>query len=103
MDDLQVDSQAFRKALLASERRRIYGVVAFLLVFAISIAARILIFGEDLPTGKFATLVAAVCSPAEAKIELLSAGHGPLFVYSSARDTFEQFGAQAIPLGLLPI
>lgn len=59
-------------------------------------------FGEDLPTGKFATLVAAVCSAEDAKIELLSAGHGPLFVYSSADDTFEQFGAQAIPLGLLP-
>jgi hypothetical protein len=27
---------------------------------------------------------------------------GRCFVYSSARDTFEQFGAQAIPLGLLP-
>jgi len=59
-------------------------------------------FGEDLPAGKFATFVAAVCSSEEAKVELLSAGHGPLFVYSSARDTFVQFGAQAIPLGLLP-
>lgn len=59
-------------------------------------------FGEDLPTGKFATLVAAMCSCDGAKVELLSAGHGPLFVYSSARDTFEQYGAQAIPLGLLP-
>ena len=29
MDDLQIDSQAFREALLASKRRRIYGVVAF--------------------------------------------------------------------------
>ncbi|HEY8997619.1 MAG TPA: PP2C family protein-serine/threonine phosphatase [Edaphobacter sp.] len=59
-------------------------------------------FGEDLPAGRFATFVAAVCSGEEAKVELLSAGHGPLFVYSSAKDTFEQFGAQAIPLGLLP-
>jgi serine phosphatase RsbU (regulator of sigma subunit) len=59
-------------------------------------------FGEDLPSGRFATFVAAVCSNDEGKIELLSAGHGPLFVYSSARDTFEQFGAQTIPLGLLP-
>lgn len=59
-------------------------------------------FGEDLPAGKFATFVAAVCSNEEAKVELLSAGHGPLFVYSSARDAFVQFGAQAIPLGLLP-
>ena len=46
MDDQQIDSQAFRKALLASERRRIYGVIAFLLVFAMAIAARIEIFGS---------------------------------------------------------
>ncbi|WP_047495716.1 PP2C family protein-serine/threonine phosphatase [Terriglobus sp. TAA 43] len=59
-------------------------------------------FGEDLPSGKFATFVAAVCSSEGAKVELLSAGHGPLFVYTSAQDTFAQFGAQAIPLGLLP-
>jgi serine phosphatase RsbU (regulator of sigma subunit) len=59
-------------------------------------------FGEDLPAGRFATFVAAVCSGEEAKVELLSAGHGPLFVYSSAHDSFQQYGAQAIPLGLLP-
>jgi serine phosphatase RsbU (regulator of sigma subunit) len=59
-------------------------------------------FGEDLPAGRFATFVAAVCSSDDGKVELLSAGHGPLFVYSSAQDTFEQFGAQTIPLGLLP-
>jgi len=59
-------------------------------------------FGEDLPAGSFATFVAAVCSSNEGRVELLSAGHGPLFVYYSARDTFEELGAQAIPLGLLP-
>jgi serine phosphatase RsbU (regulator of sigma subunit) len=59
-------------------------------------------FGEDLPAGRFATFVAAVCSGDMGRVELLSAGHGPLFVYSSVRDAFEEFGAQAIPLGLLP-
>jgi serine phosphatase RsbU (regulator of sigma subunit) len=59
-------------------------------------------FGEDLPAGRFATFVAAVCSGDQGRVELLSAGHGPLFVYSSARDSFEELGAQAIPLGLLP-
>jgi serine phosphatase RsbU (regulator of sigma subunit) len=59
-------------------------------------------FGEDLPAGRFATFVAAVCSGESGKVELLSAGHGPLFVYSSAGDAFQEFGAQAIPLGLLP-
>jgi serine phosphatase RsbU (regulator of sigma subunit) len=59
-------------------------------------------FGEDLPAGRFATFVAAVCSGDTGRVEMLSAGHGPLFVYSSARDSFEELAAQAIPLGLLP-
>jgi serine phosphatase RsbU (regulator of sigma subunit) len=59
-------------------------------------------FGEDLPAGSFATFVAAVCSGDKGRVELISAGHGPLFVYSSARDAFQEFAAQAIPLGLLP-
>ena len=59
-------------------------------------------FGEDLPAGSFATFVAAVCSGDTGRVEMLSAGHGPLFIYSSARDVFDQFSAQAIPLGLLP-
>ena len=59
-------------------------------------------FGADLPSGRFATFVAAVCSGDTGRVEMLSAGHGPLFVYSSASDAFEEFGAQAIPLGLLP-
>lgn len=59
-------------------------------------------FGEDLPAGSFATFVAAVCSDNNGRVELLSAGHGPLFVYSSALDAFQEFAAQAIPLGLLP-
>jgi serine phosphatase RsbU (regulator of sigma subunit) len=59
-------------------------------------------FGEDLPAGSFATFVAAVCSGDKGRVELISAGHGPLFVYSSARDSFQALAAQAIPLGLLP-
>lgn len=60
-------------------------------------------FGEDLiGGGRFATFVAAVCSGDGGRVELLSAGHGPLFVYSSALDSFHELSAQAIPLGLLP-
>jgi serine phosphatase RsbU (regulator of sigma subunit) len=61
-----------------------------------------LFFGEDLSSGLFATFVAAVCSSEKGRVELLSAGHGPLFVYSSERDSFDELVAQAIPLGLLP-
>src|SRR5690349_4690387 len=60
MDGLQVDSQAFRKALLASERRRIYGVTAFLVVFAVAIAARIVIFGSHMSPWGAAFLLAIV-------------------------------------------
>jgi hypothetical protein len=44
MSDLQVDSLAFRKALLQSERRRIYGVTAFLFAFVVAAGIRIFIF-----------------------------------------------------------
>jgi len=58
--------------------------------------------GADLTTGRFATLVAAVCCPRCADVELLSAGHGPLFVYSSSADRFTEMNAHALPLGILP-
>jgi serine phosphatase RsbU (regulator of sigma subunit) len=35
-------------------------------------------------------------------VELLSAGHGPLFVYSSDSRSFQFLNAQALPLGILP-
>lgn len=59
-------------------------------------------FCEDITDGRFATFVAAVCSGEMGRVELLSAGHGPLFVYSSANDSFQGIAAQTIPLGLLP-
>ena len=57
-------------------------------------------FGEDLTEGQFATFVVAVCKAGDDQVELLSAGHGPLFVYSSATGTFQKFDAQALPLGI---
>lgn len=59
-------------------------------------------FGEDLTQGRFATFVAAVCKAGEDQVELLSAGHGPLFIYSAATDKFQKFNAQALPLGIEP-
>lgn len=57
-------------------------------------------FGEDLTEGRFATFVVAVCKAGDDQVELLSAGHGPLFVYSAATSTFQKFDAQALPLGI---
>jgi serine phosphatase RsbU (regulator of sigma subunit) len=58
--------------------------------------------GADLSTGRFATFVAAVCRPGCQEVELLSAGHGPLFVYSSSADHFTEMNAHALPFGILP-
>ena len=58
--------------------------------------------GADLSTGRFATFVAAVCHPRCEEVELLSAGHGPLLIYSRSSDRFTEMTAHAPPLGILP-
>ena len=58
--------------------------------------------GADLPHGRFVTLVAAVCCPGCREIEMLSAGHAPLFIYSRPEDRFTELDAHAPPLGILP-
>ena len=54
----------------------------------------------DIGEGRFVTFVAAVCVPGCSRVELLSAGHGPLFVYVLSEDRFEEIGAQRLPLGI---
>jgi serine phosphatase RsbU (regulator of sigma subunit) len=58
--------------------------------------------GADLGSGRFATFVAAACSPECESVEVLSAGHGPLLVYSSSTDRFIEMNAHGVPLGILP-
>ena len=58
--------------------------------------------GADMTTGRFATFVAAVCCPECADVEILSAGHGPLFIYSRLDDKFTDLNAHALPFGILP-
>jgi serine phosphatase RsbU (regulator of sigma subunit) len=58
--------------------------------------------GADLGTGRFVTFVAAVCCPGCAEVEMLSAGHGPLFFYSRPEDRFTTMNAHALPLGMFP-
>ena len=57
-------------------------------------------FGEDLTEGRFATFVAAECQAGEDKVELLSAGHGPLFVFTAKTGAFQEYRAQGLPLGV---
>ena len=58
--------------------------------------------GADLTTGRFVTFVAAVFCPGCPEMEMLSAGHGPLFIYSRSEDHFKELGAHGLPLGILP-
>jgi serine phosphatase RsbU (regulator of sigma subunit) len=58
--------------------------------------------GADLQTGRFVTFVAAVCRPDSPELQLLSAGHGPLFIYCRSEDRFIDVNPQAVPFGILP-
>jgi serine phosphatase RsbU (regulator of sigma subunit) len=57
---------------------------------------------SDLGPGRFVTFVAALCAPNHPDVEILSAGHGPLFIYSRQEDHFTEMNAQAVPFGILP-
>jgi serine phosphatase RsbU (regulator of sigma subunit) len=56
--------------------------------------------GSDLTQGRFVTFVAAICEPNSPRVDLLSAGHGPLFVYFVHEDRFQEMKAQGLPLGV---
>jgi serine phosphatase RsbU (regulator of sigma subunit) len=55
----------------------------------------------DLKEGRFITFVAAICSPGSAAVELLSAGHGPLFFFTPGEDRFDAMNAHGMPLGIM--
>lgn len=58
-------------------------------------------FSEDLTPERFATFVAAVFEEGSNKVELLSAGHGPLFIYSACDRSVQCMHAQTLPLGIV--
>ena len=57
---------------------------------------------RDLDLGRFVTFVGVACTPDTGHLEVLSAGHGPLFCYSAAQDNFTEIDSQGVPLGILP-
>jgi serine phosphatase RsbU (regulator of sigma subunit) len=57
---------------------------------------------EDLRPNRFATFASVLCRPAISKIELLSAGHGPILLYSQRTDSCRELPAQGLPLGIMP-
>jgi len=54
----------------------------------------------DVGEGRFVTFVAALLGPGNTEIELLSAGHAPLFVYWLKEDRFDKMEAHGLPLGI---
>jgi serine phosphatase RsbU (regulator of sigma subunit) len=56
----------------------------------------------DVGEGRFVTFVAAILGPNNSEVELLSAGHAPLFLYWLKNDRFEKMEAQGLPLGISP-
>ena len=56
----------------------------------------------DMTSGRFVTFVAVVCEPGNSRVQLLSAGQGPLFIYWLREDRFDTVGGQALPLGISP-
>ncbi len=55
---------------------------------------------EDLPPGKLITFALALLDPPAARLQLLSAGHGPLLLYRAAGDRVKSFKAHGIPFGV---
>ncbi len=56
----------------------------------------------DLPPGKMVTFVAAALDPADGRVDLLSAGHGPLLLYTATDNRVQGFEAHGIPFGIFP-
>lgn len=56
----------------------------------------------DVGEGRFVTFVAAIVSAQSSEIELLSAGHAPLFLYWLKHDRFDKMEAHGLPLGISP-
>jgi len=54
----------------------------------------------DVREGRFITFVAAIFGPDSPTVELLSAGHAPLFLYRRKDDSFSLMEAHALPLGI---
>jgi phosphoserine phosphatase RsbU/P len=54
----------------------------------------------DVGEGRFVTFVATIVGEASPEVELLSAGHAPLFFYLLKHDRFNKMEAQGLPLGI---
>ena len=60
------------------------------------------LLGEDLREGTFVTAFIGLLDPVKSSVEYVSAGHGPLLVYTAADDAFTEIPTHGLPLGLMP-
>jgi serine phosphatase RsbU (regulator of sigma subunit) len=57
----------------------------------------------DLDPRRFVTFAAAECRPGSGDVQLFSAGHAPLYLFSASENRFWEMEAHATPLGILPV
>jgi serine phosphatase RsbU (regulator of sigma subunit) len=57
---------------------------------------------RDLDPTRFVTFAGVACTPGTGELEILSAGHGPILLYSASHDAFIEIESQGVPLGILP-
>jgi serine phosphatase RsbU (regulator of sigma subunit) len=57
---------------------------------------------RDLDPSRFVTFAGVACTPGTGDLEILSAGHGPILLYSASHDAFIEIESQGVPLGILP-
>jgi serine phosphatase RsbU (regulator of sigma subunit) len=59
------------------------------------------LLSDDLESNRFVTFAVVFLDPVSARVEVLSAGHGPILWYRRADDHVESLEAQGIPLGMI--
>ena len=57
---------------------------------------------RDLDPSRFVTFAGVACSSSTGELEILSAGHGPLLLYSALDNSFREIDSQGVPLGIVP-
>ena len=58
------------------------------------------LISRDLSTGRFITMAVAIVG-ADGGVDLLSAGHGPTFLWRAATGEMARFGGSGLPLGVM--
>jgi hypothetical protein len=80
MTEKKIDSPAFHKALLKSERHRIQGVIVFVVVFTAAIILRILIYGSRMsPWGVIASVVLVLYEFAMLRLSIVACAKTRIF------------------------